>query len=313
MIYVSQGHEKSIGIEIFIKSFILLNKKQANLFNFVCFKESIIETLDSLKIKYEIKDSVLSFSNSNLNCTFLGATDETQSTISLNKAINLTEENTSKNILLTLPTSKDQLINKGKVLAGHTEYFRNLYKNKNISMIFKSPDCNLIVLTDHIPLVDVSAESISGLLTKKIELSLKGYTKFFNDINEIIITGINPHAGENGIIGNEEISLAKEIQIIKEKHKEINILGPIPADTALFLKNDKVNQLFVFIYHDQALTWFKRKYGLIGLNITLGLPYLRMSVDHGTAFDLYQKDSAIYNGCLYMLKSACGFYNDLSA
>ena len=137
----------------------------------------------------------------------------------------------------------------------------------------------------------------------KVRTTLDNFKKYFFPFEEVVFSGINPHAGENGILGDEEKHI-KSAMTDLEKHYGKIFTGPFSGDTLHHHYLSDKNQLFVYMYHDQGLAQFKSQYGLIGLNITLGLPFLRLSVDHGTAFELYGKNKANISGMLFLLKQA---------
>ena len=292
MIYVTQGHELGIGLEIFLKSFLLLSREEKKQIRLVVSKKDLEKNYLDLKLNPKLFSDLLIIENNN-DTTF-------SSTNSLVTALNLMTE---KDILVTLPTSKDQLVFNGQNQAGYTEFFRSFYKNKNISMTFKGIAQNVLLITDHIALKDISKTITADLIKNKISLTLDNFKKYFYPFNEVILSGINPHAGENGILGNEE-KYINEAVIDLEKNYGPIFHGPYSGDTLHHYHNTSSNQLFVYMYHDQGLAQFKSHYGLIGLNITLGLPFLRLSVDHGTAFSLYGKNKANISGMLFLFKQA---------
>lgn len=287
MIYITQGHEKGIGIEVFLKSFILLPSFSQKKIVFICSKRALTQTLDFTNIPYRFMTDHVLLMDMKLCCHFI-QDDSLQSTEAMLAATKMLAPD---DILVTLPTSKDQLHLNGKILNGHTEWLRDFYKT-SIAMFFKSMDANVLLITDHIPLSEVSSTITKELIAQKIQITKDGCQKYFTSIDEVFIAGINPHSGENGLLGVEEINM---------KDSKIKF---IPADSLLVNHKFKNNRLFVYMYHDQGLGPFKTLFKTIGANISLGLPYLRLSVDHGTAFDLYGKNIADYMGCFYVLKMA---------
>ncbi|MBF0208641.1 MAG: 4-hydroxythreonine-4-phosphate dehydrogenase PdxA [Oligoflexia bacterium] len=213
-------------------------------------------------------------------------------------------DNLCENILLTLPTSKDQLVLDGKLQMGHTEFLRSYFRKPELPMVFIADDVAVLLITDHIPLRDVAKTITSDLIVEKVAVTLNGQVNRFSQLDEVFIAGINPHAGENGLLGNEDVVVSDAITRLKERFPDVDFLGPISADTLFFHKKRKKRQLFVYMFHDQGLPLFKSIYGFTGLNVTFGLPFLRMSVDHGTAFELFGQNMADSSGALYMLRSA---------
>lgn len=292
MIYVTEGHESGIGLEIFLKSFLLLTKEEKQLIKLFVSPADLDKNLFDLKLDRALfKDLHIV---ENIESTKFSSTN------SLLTALNCVSE---KDILVTLPTSKDQLIFNNKMQAGYTEFFRSYYGNKNISMTFKGLAQNILLITDHIPLKKVCDVITSELIEKKIQITLDNFKKYFYQFDEVIFAGINPHAGENGILGSEEKYIKIAITNLTKSYGSI-FKGPYSGDTLHHYHDAEKKQLFVYMFHDQGLAQFKSQYGLIGLNITLGLPYLRLSVDHGTAFELYGKNKANISGMIFLLKQA---------
>jgi len=308
MIYITQGHEKSISLEILIKSFILLPIKMQKYFLLITFKDTLIEILDILKINYVLKNNGICLGRSFLKCHFLKNSLGPQSTTSILKALEFIEK--KSDILITLPTSKDQLIFRNKVEKGHTEFLRKFYDNEDLSMVFSSGNENILLISDHIPVREIPSFINKNRIIKKITTTLKEFEHYFNPISEIILTGLNPHAGENGLLGHEEDEIRQAIVSLEALFPRINFQGPLPGDGLhLMKKQKKPHQLYVYMYHDQGLSPFKQRYGLIGLHITFGLPFLRMSVDHGTGFDLFGKNKANPMGCYHLLKKSIEMQN----
>jgi 4-hydroxythreonine-4-phosphate dehydrogenase len=302
MIYITQGHEKSIGLEVFLKSFLTLSSKEQSLFTLSCDTQTLIDNLEILKIKdYVIGEGYILFSGVKLNLLPIDNNSSLPlSTVSLENILNILK---TEDILLTLPTSKDQLILKDSLAAGYTEFLRKKYDVPNVSMMFSSEEDHALLITDHIPLNSVTEIITKDLIKNKISNVLDNTEKYFDAFDEVILAGINPHVGENGILGHEDEAIFEAKHELISKYPNINFKGPYSGDTLHFhRKNSK--QLLVYMFHDQGLPWFKGKNKVVGLNISLGLPFLRMSVDHGTAFDMYGKGKANYLGCYYLLRSA---------
>lgn len=297
MIYVSQGHERGVGLEIFLKSFLCLSKNHRSDFILVVNKIDLEQTLSTLKFNYTFSASILSFEGVNLACSFIETNiNLPNSTISLNYILNSIGR---EDILLTLPTSKDQLVDVDKLtkLNGHTEYFRHYYSNNSIPMTFISPNMNALLLTDHIDIKDVFSHLSVDFIIDKVQTVLKSFPR---KVNELIFTGINPHCGEAGLISNDDKVIEDAVEVIRKSLPNLKVKGPLPADTIHFQGIDS-NKLIIYAFHDQGLAPFKLANGLTGINTTFGLPFLRVSVDHGTAFDLYGKNQANYHGMLYLL------------
>lgn len=190
--------------------------------------------------------------------------------------------------LVTLPINKKILSSSIKKFSGHTEYISELCgtKNKEVMLLVDNKKLKVALVTTHIALSKVSHSITKKKLEQTIRTldnDLKNNFKINNP--RITITGLNPHAGEEGEFGNEE----KEIitPVIKKLTKEgLNLIGPIPADTAFTKKYIQNTDSFLAMYHDQGLAPFKALSFNNGVNTTLGLPIIRTSVDHGTALDI---------------------------
>jgi 4-hydroxythreonine-4-phosphate dehydrogenase len=296
MIYVTQGHESGVGLEIFLKSFILQSKSFQRNFKLICYKDSLTKTLNSLFFKYCFKNSNLIINNSQLELVLLDSIDFTQSNSALLYALDCISKD---DILITLPTSKDQFQLKDKYLNGHTEFFRKYYEDESISMNFISNDFNVCLLTDHICISDVENSLSVDFIIKRVTNSLNSFKNILN-IKEVIFSGINPHNGEDGLISTKDQIISLAINKLSKNFSNLEFSGPHPSDT---IQNLGINssKLFVYSYHDQGLNPFKLYNGLVGINVSFGMPFLRLSVDHGTAFNLYGKNSANYNSMSYLL------------
>lgn len=292
MIYITQGHESGIGLEIFLKSFLLLSREEKKLLRLV---------VDKNNLEKNFKD--LGLSQTSFRELSLIENDSHSNFASTNSLLTALSHITDKDILITLPTSKDQLLLNNVNQAGYTEFFRSYFKNRNISMTFKGYQQNVLLITDHIPLKDVTKKITAQLIEEKVKITLENFPKYFHSFDEVIFSGINPHAGEGGILGDEEKHIQTAMNILIKNYDPV-FKGPFSGDTLHHHINSEKRQLFVYMYHDQGLAPFKFQHGLIGLNITLGLPFLRLSVDHGTAFDLYGKNKANISGMLYLFKQA---------
>ena len=190
--------------------------------------------------------------------------------------------------LVTLPINKKILSSNTKKFTGHTEYISTLCgtKDKEVMLLVDNKKLRVALVTTHIPLLKVAQSITKKKLEQTIRTLDKDLKNNFKIKNpRITITGLNPHAGEEGEFGNEEKRIITPI--IKKLIKEgLNLIGPIPADTAFTKKYIKVTDSFLTMYHDQGLAPFKALAFNNGVNTTLGLPIIRTSVDHGTALDL---------------------------
>lgn len=207
--------------------------------------------------------------------------------------------------IVTAPIDKKNIQQEGFAFAGHTEYLAERCGVKDNLMVMVSPTMKVALATAHIAVSQIAASLSKERLLVKINLLYNSLKKDFGVIKpKIAVLGLNPHAGEEGMMGNEEQTLISPT--IKElKDKGLLIFGPYPADG--FFGQHHYNKFdgVLAMYHDQGLTPFKALCFDEGVNFTGGLPFIRTSPDHGTAYDLAGKNlvsedsfrSAIYLAC----------------
>lgn len=174
---------------------------------------------------------------------------------------------------------------------GHTELFAARTKARRCIMMFDAPKLRVALATIHIPLMQIRDVLTVGRVFDPIDLGHKACRSLGIARPRIAVCGLNPHASENGLFGDEEERLIKPAILVAQEHG-IDVKGPFPADT-IFL--DAINgkyDLVVAMYHDQGLIPIKLLAFDDAVNLTLGLPIIRTSVDHGTAFDIVGKNSA---------------------
>ena len=194
--------------------------------------------------------------------------------------------NNNKIAVVTGPISKENIISVDKKFSGHTEYIRDLTKSDDVLMLLGSDKLRVAIATTHIPLKKVSKAITKKLILNKIKILHDELQSKFNIKNpRIKLLGLNPHAGEGGKIGTEESDIL--IPAVKELRKrKINVSMPISADTAFTKKVLKETDAFMGMYHDQVLPVIKALSFGKSINITLGVPIIRTSVDHGVALDI---------------------------
>ena len=207
------------------------------------------------------------------------------------------------NAMVTGPISKSILNKGGYKISGHTEFLAKLCKSKSIMMLMNDR-LKVTLQTIHIPLRKITKEITKNKIIETVciineDLKTKfGYTK-----PKILICGINPHAGEDGLLGNEENDII--IPAVKSlKKKGVAIDGPVPADTAFIKKFVSKYDVIHTMYHDQGLPVIKFDDFSRTTNVTLGLPIIRVSVDHGTATELVGTGKADISSFAQALKIA---------
>ena len=250
--------------------------------------------INNLSDKIKINDKHLPIFNIRANNNIINTYNSIQQGYSLTK-------NNFCSSLITLPINKEKIIRKiDSSFIGHTDFLQKLDKKKYTNMIFYSKDIIVTTLTTHIPLNKINYYlKQEKIIYQKIYSLNKLLKNDFNILNpKLVICGINPHAGENGTLGNEEIMFLQPL-IKKLINNNVNIQGPLSPDTIFATINRKKYDCFICIYHDQALIPFKLLTGFTGVNYTGSLDIIRTSPVHGTAYDLidkkYASDKSLHN------------------
>ena len=205
--------------------------------------------------------------------------------------------------MVTGPISKYILNKGGYKISGHTEFLAKICKSKSIMMLMNDK-LKVTLQTIHIPLHKVSKDITQKSIIDKITIINNDMkSKFGYKKPKILVCGLNPHAGEDGILGDEEIKVIKPA-IKSLRQMGINIDGPVPADTAFIEKFINQYDVIHTMYHDQGLPVIKYDDFSKTTNVTLGLPITRVSVDHGTATELVGKGTVNISSFVQALKVA---------
>ncbi len=205
--------------------------------------------------------------------------------------------------MVTAPVQKS-IINEANIpFSGHTEFIAEITGGHPIMML-ATPGLRVALVTTHLPLSEVSKEITVDRLTQVITLLDKDLRlRFSLKTPKILVCGLNPHAGENGYLGREEIEIIEPtLKILAAKG--INLQGPLPADTLFTPKYLESADAVLAMYHDQGLPVLKHMGFGQAVNITLGLPIVRTSVDHGTALDLAGTGKANTGSLEFAIKTA---------
>jgi len=207
----------------------------------------------------------------------------------LDKAIELIK-NKRIDCLVTCPISKEAISLAGfNNFSGHTEYLAQRTNTKYFAMMLLNKKLRFILVTRHIPLKDVPSKLDADKISKTILLAYRSIKELFLIKNpRIAVCGLNPHASDNGLMGEEENRIIKPV-LTRLAKKIRNIAGPLAADVAALKAVQKKYDCVIAMYHDQALIPLKLSGNSSGLNLTLGLPFVRTSPLHGTAFDIASK------------------------
>ena len=297
-IALSPGDPAGIGPEICLKSLQKINNpKDFELIGDIDFYRKLSKDLN-LNLSFEetlhTKNSIL-VKNIKLDSEVVsGSPNVANSKYTLDVLLtgSLGAINKEFAALVTGPINKKIINDYGFEFSGHTEFLADISQTKNVVMLLANSKVKVALLTTHIPLNKVS-ESVS---TKKIietikilNENLKRLWKIKNP--KICVLGLNPHAGEGGFMGSEEIEIIEPAinALLSEK---ICVEGPISADTAFIKEKTSKYDAYLAMFHDQGLPVLKSMGFGDSVNITLGLPFTRISVDHGTAYELAGKNIA---------------------
>ena len=300
LIAVTMGDPSGVSTEIIIKSW----KKTTNTFFVIHDPDYIKKVANRIKIKVNIKTisrpeeahkvfkkflPVLPIKID--KGTKLGRPNHKNSGNifnSIDLAVKLAKKKEVSGIV-TSPISKEVLSKFKKNFSGHTEYLAKLDKKKQFGMMLLNKKIRVVPFTTHIPLKNVHKYIKQKPLFDAIKLLNNSLKKNF-DIKKpkIAVTGLNPHSGDGGLLGNEEQNIILPV-IKKIKKSGISISGPLSPDSAFQQKNLRFFDAFICMYHDQALIPVKTIDFENTINYTLGLSFVRTSPDHGTGYDIANK------------------------
>jgi 4-hydroxythreonine-4-phosphate dehydrogenase len=187
--------------------------------------------------------------------------------------------------LVTAPVSKEAIWRAGIPFRGHTDYLARVTQTKDYAMMLAGEKLKVSLVTTHLPFREVVNYLTAERIQKVIELTAKGLRDFFQmDKPHIGVAALNPHGGEKGLLGEEEEMIRQAVQGVKREGFALS--GPWPADTIFYRAYRGEFAAVVCMYHDQGLIPLKLLHFEDAVNITLGLPFIRTSVDHGVAFDI---------------------------
>lgn len=205
--------------------------------------------------------------------------------------------------MVTGPVHKGVINQAGLPFTGHTELLAEDSNTDQVVMMLATPGLRVALATTHLPLADVPKAITEKLLTDVLNITHQSLKQQFGIENpNILVTGLNPHAGENGHMGREEIEVIEPT--LAKLNDKMSLQGPLPADTLFTPKYMQQADAVLAMYHDQGLPVLKHMGFGKAVNITLGLPFVRTSVDHGTALDLAGSGQADTGSFLYAIDVA---------
>lgn len=194
--------------------------------------------------------------------------------------------------LVTAPICKESIHKAGCPFPGHTELLAHLSRTKIFAMMMVGGPFKIVLQSIHVPLEGSIGEITRAAVLEKLGLTHGSLRKWFGIRDpRIAVAGLNPHAGENGAFGSEEIRILEPV-VRRAQKKGWRVTGPHPPDTLFYWASKGKYDAVLCMYHDQGLIPFKLLVFETGVNLTLGLPFVRTSPDHGTAFDIAGKGKA---------------------
>ncbi len=303
------GDPAGVGPEVLLKSYKKAREKQ-----------NLVAISDFYKIRYLAKkcdvplrkinhiDEAENFQNYlnilhiKYNSDFVPGEFDIKNSVSIIKSIQIATElclNKRAGAMVTGPINKSILRSNEafKFFSGHTDYIEHLCgcEKEIATMMMLNPYLRIIPLTIHEPLNHVSPKIKKVFIEKKISLIISELKKYFHDIPKIAVLGLNPHAGEDGEIGDEERSNILPALLNFQKNKHCIVDGPFPADGFFGSKDYQNYDVTLAMYHDQALIPLKLLSFYDSINVTLGLPIIRTSPGHGTGINIAKGFKANYN------------------
>ena len=198
--------------------------------------------------------------------------------------------------MVTAPLSKESILRTGQPFVGQTEFLSQLAGTDQTAMMLLGQDdrqrwLRVALATTHLPLKLVAAQLDADKIALAIELASQACQDLDLPRRRVAVCGLNPHAGEGGEFGDEEITLIRPV-VEAARQKGLDIVGPLPADTLFYYASRGDYDAVVAMYHDQGLAPLKMVAFETGINWTLGLPFIRTSPDHGTAYDIAGRNKA---------------------
>ncbi|HEX6463907.1 MAG TPA: 4-hydroxythreonine-4-phosphate dehydrogenase PdxA [Vicinamibacterales bacterium] len=212
------------------------------------------------------------------------------------------------NAIATAPVNKEAFALAGLPWKGHTDLLAHLTRTPRVAMMFYSDAVRVVLATIHVPLADVPGLLTPELVDFIIDLTARELPRFGYPYPRIALAGLNPHAGEHGVIGKEDDGILKPA-VDRARGQGISVTGPWPGDTVFVRAARGEFDAVIACYHDQGLIPVKLLAFGRAVNVTLGLPIIRTSVDHGTAFDIAGKGTADHSSLVEAVLLAARLVN----
>ena len=304
---ITLGDPLGIGPEITARTLNFLQKKKINLsFIVIGSKKAFYKACENLDINNKLKN-IIEFIDYNEKIEFLNKPSIVGGSISYNSICKAAElyQNKIVKAIITAPISKESLHLAGHKFDGHTGLLGSLFNIEEPYLMLANKTFSTLHVTCHKSLLEAIKLIKKEKIIEVINIGHEHMLKVNKTEPRIAVCGLNPHAGENGIFGSEEINeIIPAVELLKKKG--LNIVGPISPDIIFRKAVKKKFDLVIANYHDQGHIPVKLLYFDQSVNVTLGVPFIRTSVDHGTAFDIAYKNKAsaknMLNAVFYALK-----------
>ena len=300
-IIIVAGEPNSIFFEIFLKTFknntfkspiILIASKKILEKQIVYFKYKIkIEELDIKKEIKKINSNVINLVNVEYDQDKIFDKISKKSNTYIKKSFEIALDILKKKItnkFINGPISKKTFLKKNYL--GITEYLAKKTNSKNVAMIIYNKSLSVSPLTTHLPVKQITKKITKLEIINKVKIIDLFWRKFFKKKPKIAITGLNPHCETTDIFNEDERIIKPSIEFLKKN--KYNIFGPFPADTIFLKNNRKKFDIVIGMYHDQVLTPLKTLFEYDAINITAGLPFIRVSPDHGPNEQMLGKNTS---------------------
>jgi len=301
-IIITIGNPNGVGPEICFKAFkkfpdsirknfVLIGEEESIRYYFKNLELCEVIFISDPSVSYCFNPGEKSVSSGRLSYLFL------------KKAVELIKGGYGR-ALVTAPISKELIVKSGvKHFIDHTTYLSRKFGAKNVNMMFYSGDLKVVLITIHLPIKKIPSVLNKGLVKVAIQNAVDFGMRFFKKEYKIAVCGLNPHAGEGGLLGKEDNRIILPV-VNFYKNAGLKVDGPLPSDTVFYKALNKQYDIVVAVYHDQGLAPFKMIHFNDGVNVTLGLPFIRTSPDHGCAFDIAGKGIADEGSMVSAIKLA---------